>query len=66
VTAGSAFALVWESKELLDISAAFMKLLKRSAGQQAIQLALYATVQGELSSACLSAWALAEQALILV
>lgn len=51
VAAGGAFALVWESKELLEISAAFLKLLKRSAGQQAVQLALYATVQGAYARA---------------
>ena len=44
--AGNAISLVWESKELLEISAAFLKLIARSAGQQAAQLALYATVSG--------------------
>jgi hypothetical protein len=45
-SAGSAFSVVWESKVLLDISRAFLRLLARSAGQQAVQLALYATVSG--------------------
>lgn len=35
---------MWESKELQDINRAFMRMLARSAGQQAVQLALYATV----------------------
>lgn len=52
VHAGNTFALVWESKQLIEISNALMKMLARSAGQNAVQLGLYATVQ---SAHCLVA-----------
>ena len=42
--AGNTFALVCESKQLMEISNALMKMLARSAGQNAVQLGLYATV----------------------
>eukprot|EP00892_Ulva_mutabilis_P001645 jgi/Ulvmu1/11481/UM077_0025.1 len=43
---GNTMALVWESKELAEIHKQFRKMIARSAGQQAVQLALYATVSG--------------------
>lgn len=44
--AGNTLALVWESRELMEIHKQFRKMIARSAGQQAVQLALYATVSG--------------------
>lgn len=44
--AGDAYALVWESEELLEVGRAFMKLLAKGAGQQAITLALSTTMYG--------------------
>lgn len=46
--AGNTLALVWESRELAEIHKQFRKMIARSAGQQAVQLALYATVSGTL------------------
>lgn len=50
--AGNTFALVWESKQLIEISNALMKMLARSAGQNAVQLGLYATVSSALVYNC--------------
>jgi hypothetical protein len=44
--AGNTYAVVWETKELIAINTALVRMLARSAGQQAVQLGLYATVQG--------------------
>jgi Protein of unknown function (DUF726) len=51
--AGEVLCLMWESKELKDINRAFMRMLARSAGQQAVQLALYATVSSASSLAAI-------------